>query len=300
MFIQDWIYFEKVVECKSITQASAELYRTYQGIYKSIARLEQEIGKPLFVRKNNYMLLTPFGKYVHENLAVPMLEYWESINDSAKSYDTYNEKKLRVSVFMATVSWLSEVHKALNDFIESRPDCNITLVRSSYLASIKGLENNELDIAMSIQQPSNEHLCRCLNFHRHYSLFVGKDHPLAGKSCVTLPDIEGYSLLFSNPDDISCHYLQSMDIDPNRFIFFSNRNPDYNRILRENFAIRFAADDTESVLNDQFGTYEGCVRIPFDPPIAFATSFMYKNQPVKKKLLLDLVRFLEDRFPEYA
>ena len=53
MDIQQIKYFSRVYEMRSFTQAADSLFISRQALRKSVARLAQEIGEPLFENRGN-------------------------------------------------------------------------------------------------------------------------------------------------------------------------------------------------------------------------------------------------------
>ena len=55
-------YFQTVAKYKSFTKASEELNLSQPALSRSILRLEEEIGVPLFERKSRGVVLNQYGK----------------------------------------------------------------------------------------------------------------------------------------------------------------------------------------------------------------------------------------------
>ena len=54
--------FLTVAQCGNVTRAAAELYISQPALSISISKLEDEIGKPLFLRNNRKLVLTASGE----------------------------------------------------------------------------------------------------------------------------------------------------------------------------------------------------------------------------------------------
>lgn len=299
MLIQDWIYFKKVVECRSITKAASELYRTYQGVYKSIAKLEEEYGRELFVRENNRMTLTPFGSFVYDKLSLPMLDYWDRIQDAPSEYERYRSGRLSVALFFGNSPWIHVAVNVVKDFSHAHPDAAIDINYVSYRTCDQEIRDRVYDIGMCIERPENADLKRLCSFKREYSLYVGENHPLADRDFVTISDLRDYTFLFFNRNDICTTYLIQHGIEPNRLAFLDTTNPGANAILASGAMIRIAANDAEKALNDAHGLYKGCVRIPFRPGIFFTTAFMYRDEPYQNALLSQLIEYIRQKLPDF-
>lgn len=58
MDIQQIKYFSRVYEMRSFTQAADSLFISRQALRKSVARLAQEMGEPLFENRGNVLFPT--------------------------------------------------------------------------------------------------------------------------------------------------------------------------------------------------------------------------------------------------
>ena len=88
-------YFVSVVECGSFSSAAAEQFITAQGMSKSIADLESEIGAQLLVRKNRGVVPTDFGYEFYERAQLVMGCY-EDLESFARNH---RNKTAGTSVF---------------------------------------------------------------------------------------------------------------------------------------------------------------------------------------------------------
>ena len=59
-------YLTAIAKNGSFNAAAQELYVTQQAISQGMKQLEQELGKPLFLKKNNKTILTPYGEKLLE------------------------------------------------------------------------------------------------------------------------------------------------------------------------------------------------------------------------------------------
>jgi DNA-binding transcriptional LysR family regulator len=62
MKVEQLAYIVEVVKLGSINQAANSLFVSQSALSSSIRQLEEELGEPIFIRKNKGVLLTPFGK----------------------------------------------------------------------------------------------------------------------------------------------------------------------------------------------------------------------------------------------
>ena len=62
MDVKQLQYFMEVSNTGSFTAAAKRLYLSVPGLVKSMDRLEEELGAPLFVRMRSGVALTPAGQ----------------------------------------------------------------------------------------------------------------------------------------------------------------------------------------------------------------------------------------------
>ena len=66
MNVKDYKYIIEIAEQESVSKAADILCITQSALTKFLQRIEQELGVPLFFRKNNRLFLTEAGSYYTE------------------------------------------------------------------------------------------------------------------------------------------------------------------------------------------------------------------------------------------
>lgn len=66
MFLPNYEYFLRIVECRNISKAAESLFLSQPSLSKYLQRLEAELGAELFDRSQNPMKLTTAGEYFCE------------------------------------------------------------------------------------------------------------------------------------------------------------------------------------------------------------------------------------------
>lgn len=80
-------------QTQSFSKAASLLFTTQSNVSKTIASLEKELGKPLFVRKQHGIELTEKGKQIYKH-AVSMMDFSEKILECAREEDV---EELRIA-----------------------------------------------------------------------------------------------------------------------------------------------------------------------------------------------------------
>lgn len=110
-------FFRKICEEKSINRAAQKLYISQQALSKSVARLEEEIGAPLFVRTPGGVRLTPTGQLLEQRAG----EYLEEHDDILRQLRAVRTgTHLRIGYFMGLLQELPAGFFAR--FMDRHPD----------------------------------------------------------------------------------------------------------------------------------------------------------------------------------
>ena len=296
MLFQDLQYFAKVAEAGSISRAADELYRTYQGVHKSISRLEEEIGQPLFVRSNNSMILTPLGEYLLNKIVKPLEAYWTEAAIAVESFENYNDRTLRVGVYIPDTDINAVAEDICERFQRLHPHVQIEKTYRTFPDNAKDLLNDSIDIGVCSSMDSDSSFESALIFPgatTAYSLLVSPEHPLAKLKSVTLRDIQGYTLLnydFGHLTSFNRFLLSHPEIDQSSIVTMNPANPLTYKLLSDGVFVRISPNSNNS--NEIKRT--GCVQVPFDPPIHVPIGFMYKKRTVLKQLLYNFIEFLKE------
>jgi len=114
------IYFEAIVRLGSITAASKELYISQQGISKSIKKLENYLGAPLFNRSRIGITLTEYGKEFYPIVLDVLKEYNFLLNKALYSSDNQTINIL----YQPEVAFLEiTIHRSINYLKKFYPQC---------------------------------------------------------------------------------------------------------------------------------------------------------------------------------
>jgi len=136
-------YFLKVAKLEHMTKAAQELRIAQPALSKTIARLEEDLGVPLFERKGRNIRLSSFGKVYLKKVEMALMlleEGRREVEDLAKIE--------RGRVFLATTT-----HKCFSDvigsFISSHPDVKLQITQASEREKVQQLRNSEIDFCIT-------------------------------------------------------------------------------------------------------------------------------------------------------
>ena len=175
-------YFMTVAEAGHLTNAAKKLNVAQPALSVSIARLEKEVGVPLFDRVGRNIYLNKCGEIY--------LEYVEQVldimNRAQKEVDTYCQKLenvLNLGIVSKPFSW-----QILSAFKERYPDSKIRQVEIGADSVEEELRKDEVDYVISSCLNSASGIVAEVIWEETMMLAVPAGHPLANREWVRLKD----------------------------------------------------------------------------------------------------------------
>jgi DNA-binding transcriptional LysR family regulator len=147
-------YFLMAARCLNFTEAANRLYITQPALSRQIAVIEENLGFDLFVRGGKTLELTPAGEVLLEELPKFIMHYNKIIEKAkAKSYGFSGT--LHVGMLEGNI--LSEPFtRVFHDFTRIYPNIQIVLESFSYTGLIKGINDESLDIIVTLNFDLND------------------------------------------------------------------------------------------------------------------------------------------------
>ncbi len=138
--------FEAAARLESFTLASVELHLTPSAISHQVRELEDHFGRPLFVRRNRRVELTPEGRRLHDSLA----RVFDVIEAACREVVLAPQSEvlaLHCPPSLAT-QWLGP---RLPQFMRAHPEINIRLTSGAEPIDLTRVQ--EVDVAISYGAP---------------------------------------------------------------------------------------------------------------------------------------------------
>jgi DNA-binding transcriptional LysR family regulator len=209
-------FFMQLCKDGNFTKAAQNLYISQQGLSKSIANLEMELGVGLFTRERNSVALTEAGKYFEEHVERILREVAQLENGiSAFS----QERKTTVTLAFAYATLGELPSSFLGDFEEKYPKVELHIKELPDLPCETAVLNEEADIGFSIG-PINEELFDCHHLERRkLCLLVNKNNSLSSKRALKGSDLAGQKMICVNEKFKTYHnfveYCRKESVVPN-------------------------------------------------------------------------------------
>ncbi|MBO5260674.1 MAG: LysR family transcriptional regulator [Coprococcus sp.] len=211
-------YFLSIYKHKSITKAAEEMYISPQGISKTLALLESELGVSLFEHKSNSIVPTKAANRLACHAKNLLAEYDYITNSLFTDGNTKNELLIHCSYDVPQL--LSPVF--FSEFNARHPEILIKLQEYPDADILNAVSKNKIELAI-VAGPLNYKKLNCeLLCSEPFCIVVNKGHPLASYKEISIRQLDDVPLAvkdMSNPDSIQQYdELLKNNIIPNIII----------------------------------------------------------------------------------
>ncbi len=203
--------FVATARCGSISAAARTLGLSRPAVSAAVNALEQELGAPLLIKRNQGVQLTPLGYRVLEKATTAL----ELIEDMRKL--TGADTKSSVSVCSTPLLSLHLTRNIFLPFRKVHPDVEV-FIRNTYLTEIvKQLETRVSSMAvtltalgLNITERAGDLGCEIVPLYTdERKLFMSAKHPLADRDYLVAEDLADLRIAFysSDQEQVSQLYL---------------------------------------------------------------------------------------------
>lgn len=220
-------YFRALASIRHFTKAAAEISISQSALSRSINKLEQELGHPLFDRKKKEITLTPLGRRFLSHVERALNDIEEGRQEIEHANDPHGgiiNLSFIHSLGGGVLPHLLSEYKALY------PSTRFNLDQNNSAILAQGLIDGKSDLSLGSTMITMEHLAWTYLYSEEIYVSVPKDHPLASYSSVTLKDIEKFPFITMKPS-------YSLRILTDQFVSLAGIHPE----------IIFEGDDTNTV-----------------------------------------------------
>lgn len=137
--------FMEVVEQRHFGKAASKLYVTQSAVSARIRMLEQEVGRPLFVRQRNNISLTKYGEKLVSH-ARDILHAW---NNACVNLSIEEETRPSFAIGGVASLWESVLLPLIEDLHKDSPQMDLVADVASHDLLIRDLHERRLDICYS-------------------------------------------------------------------------------------------------------------------------------------------------------
>lgn len=198
MEIRQLEYFMAVCHELHFTRASEKLGVTQPTLSHQVKALEDELGLPLFDRIGKKTAITEAG-FILLNHCNTLFHSLESVREEIRELQEIKRGSLTMGVLPGELNSL--VCRLLPDFHDAYSEVQVRIITADNVA--ERLLHNEIDMALTITPVHDERIVSQPLYNDKLYLTVNVDHPLAGKSEVSLKDLKDLSLVLF-PENYQC------------------------------------------------------------------------------------------------
>ncbi|WP_276947367.1 LysR family transcriptional regulator [Ferrimicrobium acidiphilum] len=186
MDIDQLKYFQVLADAGNFTRASSELILSQSALSRSISRLENELGVPLFERKSHGVVLNRYGEIVlaHAQRAVG------EINEARQQiHDLVNPVSGTISLAFIQTMGLSFVPELITEFQSQFPLVKFELSQDTTGKILAQIGAGEVDVGFCSPQGSSADIDYFVVTKDELFLIVPKSHRLSGCGSTTLASV---------------------------------------------------------------------------------------------------------------
>lgn len=183
-------YFQKVAQMEHMTKAASELRVAQPALSAVIARLESDLGIPLFDRQGRQIKLNAYGK-----------AYLKKVESSLRLLEEGRSEVMEMAglehgrVALAATA-LNRLSNLLGDFLSLHPDVQFRILQSpTEKSKIQLLESGEIDFSFSyhpFEKPSFQSIPL---MKEEILLAVPSNHPFRKRTSIRLEEVTHESFI---------------------------------------------------------------------------------------------------------
>lgn len=188
-------YFLAVAREENMTRAAEQIHVSQPTLSKQLKALEDELGKPLFIRHAFSIELTEEGQLLRKR-AQDLVEMADKITNEFASMDNISGGDLYFG--LAESYGIRYLAKQIKAFKVTYPDLRYHITSGGSEQVLERLDKGILDFAVLVELPDYSKYS-VLEFPEtdHWGVVMPNSHPLAEKQSITVEDLIGHPLFAS-------------------------------------------------------------------------------------------------------
>jgi DNA-binding transcriptional LysR family regulator len=185
MQIEELRWFAVLCETGNVGRAAAELGLSQPGLSRALARLEDELGAPLFDRRGRVLALNRYGRAFLEH-ARRILAEDEAGRRAIADLASPQTGTVALAFLYTVGNWL--VPRLLLSFRAEHPGVRFHLLQGGNSGNLQALAHGEVDLVITSPRPPDPHLSWRALRTEHLYLAVPAAHRLARRKRVRIED----------------------------------------------------------------------------------------------------------------
>ncbi|MGN1027206.1 MAG: LysR family transcriptional regulator [Faecousia sp.] len=191
MDIRDISCFLTASETLNFTRTAQRLYLSQQGVSRIIGKLEEELGVPLFYRRNQSLVLSEYGKDFVKT-ARNILQELNGFQAYVAESREIKRQTLRVAI--PTGMLYSFPIKAISEYMKQYPDVDLFIKEYEDHQCEDVILSGDADLAFCVC-PDNHNLKVHASHKEETYLMVSERNPLSAWNALELQQLKGEKFL---------------------------------------------------------------------------------------------------------
>lgn len=180
-------YFKTVAKMQHITHAAERLSISQPALSRSIAKLEEELGFPLFDRRGKSIVLNRYGQIFLQHVQRAMQEIAEG---QQVIHDLLHPDHGTISLSFLHSLGSNVVPGLISKFLSNNPKIQFKLYQNATNFLLAQLDAGEIDLCLCSPVATKEHIQWEPLFAEELFVIVPTDHPLASRSSIELKELK--------------------------------------------------------------------------------------------------------------
>jgi DNA-binding transcriptional LysR family regulator len=185
MQLDELRWFVTLAEIEHVTDAATELGIAQPTLSRALARLETDLGTPLFDRANRRLRLNPYGEILLEH-ARRSLDEMRSATERIAALRDPDTGTVRLAFLHSLASWF--VPELLRRFRDQAPHVRFELYQGAGHELVRRLSNGGVDVAITAPRPAGPDFGWHLLYTERLCLAVPREHRFANRSRLRLAE----------------------------------------------------------------------------------------------------------------
>lgn len=185
--------FVAVANTGNMSKAAQQLYVTQPSLSKCIARLEEELGVPLFHHRKGRIELNEYGSVFLSSVNIAFSQLDSGVQTIRRMY----EMDQHILALGSNIS--GYLPAVLPAFCREHPEIGIRQKDCSTEQMISALLDRSLTLGISSEPIRHEMISFRELGHKEYMLMVHRDSPLAVSDRVTIPQLREKVFIVDSP-----------------------------------------------------------------------------------------------------
>ena len=193
-------FFLQLYKDRNVTVASQNLYISQQGMSKSIANLEKEIGFPLFKRSVSGVGPTTEARELHIYFRTVMESYtalWKKVRELKR------KEEGALSIVWPEFFAMSCEKEEYATFSRENTEIDTYVMEEKEETVLHFLREGLADVGFMVAPVPKDLKSHALVGREPLCAFINRDHPLADREEIQLEDLLPYTLLFPRGNAIT-------------------------------------------------------------------------------------------------